>query len=221
MANVIMLNFKAYEESTGDKAVALAKICEEVAVKYGVEVVVVPQAADVYRVSKSVRISVFGQHFDNIRYGGFTGHTLLEALKSAGARGCLINHSERRLTLADIESNVQRLRSLDMVSVVCTNNVNTTKAAAALGPDYVAVEPPELIGSGISVSKAQPEVVSGSVDAAKAINSKVKVLCGAGISTGEDVRKAIELGACGVLLASGVIKAKDPRSVLLDLVGGL
>jgi len=97
--------------------------------------------------------------------------------------------------------------------------VFTTAAAAALNPDFVAVEPPELIGSGIPVSKAEPEVVENSVKAAKNINREVKVLCGAGITTHEDYVKALELGAEGVLLASGVVKAKDQKRALEELVG--
>ena len=80
------------------------------------------------------------------------------------------------------------------------------------------MEPPELIGTGIPVSKADPEVVEGSVSKVKAINPDVSVLCGAGISTGEDMAAAIELGAEGVLLASGIIKAENPKDALLDLV---
>ena len=53
------------------------------------------------------------------------------------------------------------------------------------------------------------------------VDPNVKVLCGAGVKTGKDIRKALELGAHGVLLASGVVKAKDKRATLMDLVGGL
>lgn len=76
-----------------------------------------------------------------------------------------------------------------MISIVCTNNVETSAAAAALSPDFVAVEPPELIGSGIPVSKAKPEVVENTVEAVKTVNPDVRVLCGAGISSGEDVKR--------------------------------
>jgi triosephosphate isomerase len=85
----------------------------------------------------------------------------------------------------------------------------------------IAVEPPELIGSGVSVSKAKPEVVSGSVDAIKRVNLKVEVLCGAGITTGDDIIKAIELGTKGVLLASGIVLAKDQRTAIEDMVRAL
>jgi len=221
MESYIILNFKTYEESTGDKALKLAKICDEVAKESGAKIIVIPQPCDIYGISQGIEIPVYAQHIDNIKAGSNTGHILPESVKASGAVGSLINHSEIRLKLADIEANIRKLKELGMVSIVCTNNVEVTKAAAALGPDFVAIEPPELIGSGVSVSKAQPEIISGSVDAAKSVNPDVKVLCGAGISTGEDVKKAIELGTCGVLLASGVVKAKDPKAVLLDLVKGL
>jgi len=135
-----------------------------------------------------------------------------------GASGTLINHSERRILLSEIDATIQSAKKAGLVTIVCTNNIAVTSAASALSPDFVAVEPPELIGSGIPVSKANPEIVSGSVSAVKKINPKVKVLCGAGISTGDDVAAAIELGTEGVLLASGVIKAKDPKAALFDLV---
>jgi triosephosphate isomerase len=44
------------------------------------------------------------------------------------------------------------------------------------------------------------------------------VLCGAGISKGEDLRAALDLGSKGVLLASGIVKAKDPKAALEDLI---
>jgi triosephosphate isomerase len=142
------------------------------------------------------------------------------SIKAAGARGSLINHSERRIKLADMEASLSACRDLGLASIICTNNVATTRAAAALEPDYVAVEPPELIGSGIPVSKANPNVVSDSVSAVKKIAPRVGVLCGAGITHGEDLRSALDLGSEGVLLASGIIKAKDQRQALEDLVTG-
>jgi len=221
MKPLVVLNFKTYLESTGDNALKLAGVCDDVARETGARVVVVPQLVDLRMVVDSVSIPVYAQTVDNVKAGSNTGHVLAEAVKEAGASGSLLNHSECRLRLADIDASVAKLRELKMASIVCTNNVAVTSAAAALGPDYVAVEPPELIGSGVSVSKAQPEVITGSVDAVKRVNGRVSVLCGAGISTGEDLRKAVELGTEGVLLASGIIKAKDQRAALLELVQGM
>jgi triosephosphate isomerase (TIM) len=214
MKPLIVINFKTYAESTGANAVRLATAASKVAEDSDVTMIVVPQAADIYQVAHEVDIPVYAQHMDGIQFGGHTGHILAEALAEAGARGTLINHSERRLELAEIDAANQAAKRVNLATIICTNNVSTTKAAASLGPDFVAIEPPELIGSGIPVSKANPEVVTGAVDAAMG----VKVLCGAGISKGEDVKAAIELGTQGVLLASGVTKAADPEAALRGLV---
>ena len=216
---LIVVNFKTYIESTGEKAVRIAKYCEEESQDHGVGIVVVPQIPDIFRVASSVNIPVFAQHIDGAGAGSFTGHITAECIKEAGACGTLLNHSERRLLLFDIDSAVNAAKKAGLTTIICTNNIAVTSAAAALSPDYVAIEPPELIGSGIPVSKADPEIVRGSVAAVKKIDHKVKVLCGAGISKGDDVVAALELGAEGVLLASGIIKAKDPMAALLDLVG--
>jgi triosephosphate isomerase len=217
---LIVLNFKTYRESTGLQALRLAEICEDISGDYSVQMVVVPQVADIQAISNAVKIPVYAQHVDGVGYGGFTGHVTAESLKAAGATGSLINHSERRLRLAEIEASISACRQAGLKTIVCTNNVATTRAAAALQPDYVAVEPPELIGSGIPVSKANPEVIVSSVEAVKGIAPQVSVLCGAGITHGEDLRSALELGSVGVLLASGIIKAKDQRKALEDLVTG-
>ena len=217
---IIVLNFKTYRESTGSEALRLAEICEDIARDYSVQMIVAPQTADIHAISQKVKIPVYAQHVDGVGYGGFTGHVTAASIKAAGARGSLINHSERRIKLADMEASLAACRDLGLASIICTNNVATTRAAAALEPDYVAVEPPELIGSGIPVSKANPNVVSDSVSAVKKIAPRVGVLCGAGITHGEDLRSALDLGSEGVLLASGIIKAKDQRQALEDLVTG-
>jgi len=218
---LIVLNFKTYRESTGSEAIRLARICEEVSSDCSLEIVAVPQVADIYSIAGAVKIPVFSQHVDGVGYGGFTGHVTAASLKAAGASGSLINHSERRLGLAEIEASIAACRQAGLKSIVCTNNVATTRAAAALEPDYVAVEPPELIGSGIPVSKADPEIVTRSVEAVKRIAPNVGVLCGAGITHGEDLRSALDLGSEGVLLASGIIKAKDQKKALEELVSGV
>ncbi len=216
---LIVVNFKTYAESTGEKAVRMARYCEEVSHDHGVSIVAAPQIPDIYRVACSVKIPVFAQHIDGVGAGSFTGHVTADCIKDAGARGTLINHSERRILLSDIDLAVRAAEKAGLTTIVCTNNVAVTSAAAALSPDLVAIEPPELIGSGIPVSKADPDIVRGAVAAVKKIDPEVEVLCGAGISKGEDVAAALELGTSGVLLASGVIKAKDPMAALLDLVG--
>ncbi len=213
---IIIVNYKTYSEATGKKAILLSRIAEEVSLETGVNISVSPQLADLASVCDSVSIPVFAQHIDPIFPGNSTGHVLLESVKEAGAVGTLINHSERRLKLCDIEVIIARARESGMVSVVCTNNAAVSEAAAALKPDIVSLEPPELIGTGIPVSKSKPEVVTQTVALVKHVNPCVLTLCGAGITKGEDVAAALKLGTKGVLVASGIVKAKDPRKVLME-----
>ncbi|MDH5419415.1 MAG: triose-phosphate isomerase [Candidatus Bathyarchaeota archaeon] len=213
---LILVNFKTYSEATGRKAEKLAKTAEKISLETEVCIGIAPQFVDIASIASTASIPVFAQHIDPIAPGSFTGHILPEAVRERGAVGTLINHSERRLKLAEIDATITRARESDLLSVVCTNNAAVSAAATALKPNMIAVEPPELIGTGIPVSKAKPEVVSGTVDLVKRINPDVVILCGAGITRGEDVAAALRLGTEGVLVASGVVKAKDPYKVLLE-----
>jgi triosephosphate isomerase len=100
----------------------------------------------------------------------------------------------------------------------CAADIEEARALAALEPGFVAVEPPELIGGEVSVTSADPEIVSGTAQAVRDVSEVVGILCGAGVKSGSDVSKAIDLGTSGVLLASGVTKSDDPTSSLKDLV---
>jgi triosephosphate isomerase len=213
---IIIVNYKTYTESTGKNAVELAKKAERVHEETGVYVGVAPQLADLAAVARSVAIPAFAQHIDPIRPGGYTGHVLADSAKEAGAVGTLINHSERQLKLSDIEQIIRITREHNMISVVCANNPSVSAAVAALEPDMIAIEPPELIGTGIPVSKAQPEVITGTIKLVREVNKKVTVLCGAGISHGADVVAALKLGTQGVLVASGIVKAKDPYAIIRE-----
>jgi triosephosphate isomerase len=213
---MIIVNFKTYTESTGRRATELAKKAEQVNDETNICVGVAPQFVDIKTVAGTVNIPVFAQHIDPIKPGSFTGHVLAESVKEAGAAGTLINHSERRLKLAEIDEAITLAHENGLISLVCSNNPTTSAAVATLKPDIIAIEPPELIGTGIPVSKAKPEVVTDTVKLVKQVNSKVTILCGAGISHGEDVAAALKLGTQGVLVASGIVKAKDPYAVMRE-----
>ncbi|MCD6572229.1 MAG: triose-phosphate isomerase [Thermoplasmata archaeon] len=218
---IIIVNVKTYSEATGRKAVELAKIMDKLAKETSASLAIAVQHADIQKVADSVDIPVLAQHIDPISPGSHTGWVLPEAVKEAGANGTLINHSEHRLKLADIDTCIKRAEENKLTTVVCSNNIETSKAIAALEPDFVAVEPPELIGGDISVTTANPEIVKGTVEEVRKISKNIGILCGAGVKNGKDVEKAIELGTDGVLLASGVVKAQDKEKVLRDLISGL
>lgn len=213
---MIITNFKTYESATGAKAVELAKIHEAVAKETGVSVMVAVQAVDLMAVSQAVKIPVLAQHIDAVGMGGFTGSVTAEAVKAAGATGTLLNHSERRLSRDILAKSIYRAKELGLMVVVCAATPEEGTTFLEFNPDLIAVEPPELIGGDISVSSAQPAIIE---NAAKLIGTE-KLLVGAGVKNGKDVQIALKLGAKGVLLASGVTKAKDPKAVLLDLASG-
>lgn len=217
----IVVNFKTYIESSGKEALALAKLCEAVAHETGASIIVAPPLPDLALIASSVNIPVYAQHADDVRPGNTTGHVTLENFRASGASGTLLNHSEKRIKVAEIHDLIGLARSLHLATIVCTNNPGVSVACAAMGPDAVAVEPPELIGGDISVTTANPGIVSDTVRAIRSVRPEVAVLCGAGVKGRADVYKALELGSDGVLLASGVVKAKDKRAVLMDLVAGL
>jgi len=213
---MIIVNFKTYSEATGRRAVELAKKAEKVSNETFVSMGVAPQFADITAVAKAVKIPVFAQHVDPIKPGSYTGHVLAESVKEAGAVGTLVNHSERQLKLSDINEVIRITRENGLISVVCANTPKISATVATLKPDIIAIEPPELIGTGIPVSKAKPEVVTNTIRLVREVNREVTILCGAGISHGEDVAAALKLGTQGVLVASGIVKAKDPYTFLRE-----
>ncbi|WP_224336831.1 triose-phosphate isomerase [Haloprofundus halobius] len=212
----ILVNLKAYPCDP----VEVASAARDVADDSGVRIAVSPQAAHLTRVAET-DVETWAQHVSPVGYGSHTGSTLAEAAAEAGATGTLLNHSENRLKLADIDASMQAAERASLDTIVCANNPEQSGAVAALGPDAVAVEPPELIGGDVSVSSADPDIVRDAVDAVNAVDDDVDLFCGAGVSTGDDVTAAAELGAEGILLASGVAKAADPRAALEDLVSEL
>lgn len=221
VAPMVIVNFKTYTESTGQKALELAKQAQKVNDETGILVGVAPQFTDIKTIADTVHIPVFAQHLDSIKPGGYTGHVLVDSVKQAGAAGTLINHSERRLKLSEIDETIRITKEHDLISIVCANNPTTSAAVATLKPDIIAIEPPELIGTGIPVSKAKPEIVTDTVKLVRQVNPTVTILCGAGISHGEDVAAALKLGTEGVLVASGIVKAKNPYMIMREFADSI
>ncbi|HYM39313.1 MAG TPA: triose-phosphate isomerase [Thermoplasmata archaeon] len=218
---VIVVNFKVYPEVLGKRGWHLAQQCAQVAEDTGASIVIAPPLSDLAHIARLVHIPVFGQHADTAEAGAHTGWLPPEALLEAGAAGTLLNHSERKIPHRNVAALIPRCERLGLEVIACADDLKEAEALARLGPDYIAVEPPELIGGDVSVTTARPEVVSDAVARIHAVDRGVSVLCGAGVKDRKDVRKALELGTVGVLLASGVVKARRPDKALRDLVSGL
>jgi len=213
---MIFVNFKTYQKGTGEEAVLLARICSEISQKCSVNIVPVVQSTDIFRLS-SQGFLVWAQHVDNIDFGPHTGHFLPQAAMEAGAQGTLLNHSENKLQIEVVTQTIKQCQDLNLSVLVCSNNLSEAQQINQVSPDFIAYEPPELIGSKtLSVSTGRPDVVSGFVAAFPG----VPVMVGAGIHGSEDVRLALKLGAKGILVSSDVLLSLDPEKALLDLALG-
>jgi triosephosphate isomerase len=221
---ILAINFKAYETAFGEKGLAIALASDHVAREYegSLDIIVAVPATEIARVSDAVEhVHVFGQHADAIKPGAHTGYIPLEALREAGAEGTIVNHSEHRLRLSDIDYIVRRATELGMLILACADTPTAAAAVAALSPSMIAIEPPELIGTGIPVSRAKPEIVKNTVKLVRMVNNSVIILTGAGITSGEDAAAAIRLGTLGVLVASAVMKASDPEAKIRELASSM
>ena len=212
---MFVINCKNYEEISGDKIIKFVKTAERVSKKYKVKIVISPPQHLIGLVSNS-SIPILAQHVDDSKVGSTTGFVIPELLKKSKVTGSLINHSEHRIPSKEIEKLVLKLSELKMMSILCVKDVAEVKKYINLNPDYIAIEPPELIGSGKAVSTEKPDLIAKAASIVNGSKNKTKLLCGAGIVSGEDVAKAVELGSEGILVASGIIKAKNWNKVISE-----
>lgn len=217
---MFVINCKNYEEIAGNEIIKFVKIAEKISKKFKVKIAIAPPQHLIGLVSNS-SITILAQHIDDSKIGSTTGFMIPELLKKSKVKGSLINHSEHRISSNEIKKLVLKLKELKMISILCVKDVAEAKKYAKLEPDYIAIEPPELIGSGRSVSTEKPELITKAAVAVKIAKNKTKLLCGAGIVSGKDVSKAIELGSKGILVASGIIKSKDWNKVISEFAKAL
>ena len=217
--HLVVVNFKTYESAHGIAAEELALIMAQI--ETDARMIAVVSAFDLSAVvSAAPNLEIWTQHLDPINFGSNTGWLHPETAIQRGAKGTLINHAEHKVSIEHIAMLLDNVPE-GFTICACAADIDEARALSALQPDYVAVEPPELIGGEISVTTADPEIVSGTARAIREISEDVGILCGAGVKNGQDVLKAIELGTSGVLLASGVTKVKDAVAALNDLVSEL
>jgi len=217
---MFIINCKNYEEISGDKIKKFIKIAEQVSKKYKVKIAISPPQHLIGLVANS-SIPILAQHIDDSKIGSTTGYIIPELLKKSKVKGSLINHSEHRISSKEIEKLVLRLKELKMISIVCVKDVAEVKKYLKINPDFIAIEPPELIGSGKAISTEKPDLIQKAARIVNDSKNKTKLLCGAGIVSGEDVAKSIELGSKGILVASGIIKAKNWNKIISEFAKAL
>jgi triosephosphate isomerase len=217
---MFIINCKNYEEIAGEKIIKLAKIAAKISKKYKIKIAIAPPHHLIPLITK-FGIIVLAQHLDDKKVGSTTGFMIPEIIKKSKIDGSIINHSEHRITENEIKNLVKRLKKLKLKTIVCVKNVSEAKKYAKINPTFIAIEPPELIGTGRAISTEKPQLITNSINAVQSAKNSTKLLCGAGIVSAEDVSRAVELGSKGILVASGVIKAKNWESILSDFSRGL
>jgi triosephosphate isomerase (TIM) len=217
---MIFVNYKAYEEGTGQRAIALTKILEEVAHETQVKIIPVVQIIDAEMVVASTALEVWIQHVDPVTYGAHTGWTLPEEAAKIGVSGVFLNHSEHKFDSFDnLRAANEKAMGANLKTLIFATDIPELNKICSLAPTYVAYEPAELVGSTtVSVAQAKPEIISQAGEISRGFG--LPLIVGAGIHSTFDVKKSVELGAVGVAVATNIVKAVDPKHELLSLVEG-
>jgi len=210
---MFIINCKNYDEISGEKIIRLAKISQRISKKYKIPIAIAPPHHLIPLITK-FNVIVLAQHLDDKKVGSTTGFVIPEIAKKSKINGSLINHSEHRISEKEIKNLVKRLKRLRLKTVLCVKNVNELKKYLKLNPTFIAIEPPELIGTGKAISTERPQLITKAVDGVKSAKNSTKLLCGAGIVSGNDVARAKELGSKGILVASGIVKARNWEKII-------
>ena len=203
----------------GEEMLKLAKVIDKTALKYDLDVIVTPQYTDIRLLSENTeRILVFAQHMDYLTPGRGLGSVLPEAVKAAGAKGVMLNHAEKPISMEAIEKTIRRAEEVGLATIVCADTVEDVKNIARLAPDMIVAEPTELIGTGTT---SDSNYVLETIKTVKEINPDIMVLQGAGISNGKDVYDTIKLGAQATGTTSGIMKSDRPYEMVEEMLYNL
>jgi len=217
---LFLLNLKSYPSTAGERGLAIGRALARLGRERSVNTALAAAAADLGWFAHELDLPVLAQHTDAARAGAATGWIVPECLALSGVRGSLVNHSEHPLRYGEIRTTLSRLRANRLTPVLCARSPAAVRALLSFRPPLLAIEPPELIGGARSVSTARPEVISQTVELARRLSPRTRVLCGAGIHDRNDVRRALELGSEGILVASAVALSPDPPRAIRELLAG-
>jgi triosephosphate isomerase len=216
---MIFINFKTYQEASGAKALSLVSIIEDVALSTQIKIIPVVQVIDLKEIVAKTKLEVWVQKIDPVTYGANTGSILPEELVLSGARGTFLNHSENKISdFEKLKSAIEKAKEVNLKTLVFCSSLEELEQNKVLNPDFLAYEPPELIGGTVSVASSQPDIIAKAAVITK--GSGIPLIVGAGINSREDIKKSLELGAVGVAVASHIVKSQNPRGALMDLTEG-
>lgn len=208
---MIFLNFKTYPETSGENTV---KLCQLIKDK---RIIPCLQAVDIYKVTQALPdLAVWAQHADPFAPGKFTGYQLPLSLKAAGASGVLLNHSDHSINPSNLPVTVKYCREAGLKIMVIAASLEEIKTISNLQPDFIGFEDSQLIGGPVAMIDAYFDLVKQA-----AVAAKLPLIVGGGIRSAEQVKKSLQAGGAGVLVASEFAKSSDPVKTLQDLIQGL
>ncbi len=203
----------------GDRLVEIAKGFDRLSEKYGIDVILDIPDTEIRNVASQVkRVHVYSQHMDSLPVGRGMGRTLPEALKDAGAVGCMLNHAEHKLTLSELEKAIRRADEVGLATIVCADSIEEVKAVASLAPNILVAEPTELIGTG---RPADREYVDEVIKVIREINPDILPFPSAGISCGDDCYNIIKAGSSASGCSSAIAKAADPLALAEEMISAV
>lgn len=213
----LIINLKNYMETAGDNAIKITIVAEKVSKETGVEIIISPPQPYLALIANRTKLKVIAQHIDLRKPGSTTGYYIAEIIEKCGASGSLINHSEHELKIDEVERSIEKLKELNLKSFVCTKSIEELKKIITFKPDFIAIEPPELIGTTKSISSEKPSLIKECYNIISKGNQDLQLICGAGINKKEDIEIAIKNGASGILVSSSITKSNDWYNKILEL----
>jgi triosephosphate isomerase len=212
-----IINLKNYIETAGDNTLRIVKDAEMVSEKLDVEIIISPPQPSLALIAKQTKLKVISQHIDLKKHGASTGFYIAEIIEKVGAIGSLINHSEHGIKTEEIKQSIEKLKEVKLLSFVCVKSLEELKVILKFEPDFIAIEPPELIGTQKSISSEKPYLIQKSNELIKQENNGSKLICGAGINKSEDIKTAVENGASGILVSSSITRANNWYEKIFEL----
>ena len=154
----------------GDDVYNFAKAADNAAKKYDVDVLFIAPYTEIRRIAEGTeRLVVLAPYMDVIRPPAWPT-CFPRRSRRRGARGVVLNHCERPMTLSHIKKGIDRANELDMLSFVCADTIAEACAIAELHPDIINPEPSELIGT---ENASDMSYVKEAVRAVKAIGPDI------------------------------------------------
>ena len=203
----------------GDEVLELAKAADAMAEKYDVDILFIAPCVEIRRLAEQTKnLILLAPYMDTLRPGRGMADILPEALKAAGARGVVVNHCEKPMSLPQIKKTIDRANELDLLTFACADSIAEAKAIAELHPDIINPEPTDIIGSGTASDMGY---VMESIRAIKAIDPDIMVEQAAGITNGQQVYDFMMAGSEAAGSASGIMNAEDRFAVMEEMIAAV